>query len=308
MEQFFAEYAKVGEKVFEEESSDEEEKEEKGKDVEEDVEEDEYVCALLSTKTGKRKDIKSRLIGDMKEILDVVDKERSQVADIMRTIRESEGDKSKKNLAVMFLVQSGMRDSKEVGGEWLYAKINEINSYVSGTDFDVVPTMLKGLFQKCASYWTPQDLSEKLGTFPTSIELKPAEEKKGEEEEEDEVQIVLTEEEIQVKKVETKMKAYISKHTVMKKSKNGFPELGLPVTSKVINQKRVYPCPLEGCSKAFISPRTCDAHINRHLGYEYGPCGQCGYTNASRDSYDKHKCFSGLKTGGDEACVERTCC
>ena len=47
----------------------------------------------------------------------------------------------------------------------------------------------------------------------------------------------------------------------------------------------------------FVSPHTCDAHLNRHLGYEYGPCGTCGYTNASKDSYDKHKCFAGIKTG-----------
>ena len=47
-----------------------------------------------------------------------------------------------------------------------------------------------------------------------------------------------------------------------------------------------------------MSPHTCDAHLNRHLRYEYGPCGTCGYTNPSRDSYDKHKCFAGIKTGG----------
>ena len=48
----------------------------------------------------------------------------------------------------------------------------------------------------------------------------------------------------------------------------------------------------------FSGPQTCDAHINHNLGYEYGPCKTCSYTNASRDSYDKHKCFAGLKMGG----------
>ena len=47
-----------------------------------------------------------------------------------------------------------------------------------------------------------------------------------------------------------------------------------------------------------MSPLTCDANLNRHLGYEYGLCGKCGYTNASRDSYNKHKCFAGIKSGG----------
>ena len=64
------------------------------------------------------------------------------------------------------------------------------------------------------------------------------------------------------------------------------------------NNTRAYPCPLDNCQRAFVSPRTCDAHLNRHLRYEYSPCGTCGYTNPSRDSYDKHKCFAGIKTGG----------
>ena len=55
---------------------------------------------------------------------------------------------------------------------------------------------------------------------------------------------------------------------------------------------------LKIAKKAFVSPHTCDAHLNRHLGYEYGPCSTCGYTNASRDLYDKHKYFAGIKTGG----------
>ena len=85
----------------------------------------------------------------------------------------------------------------------------------------------------------------------------------------------------------------------MKKSKNGFPELGLVIKSvKLPNNTRAYPCPLDNCQKAFVSPHTCDAHLNRHLGYEYSPCGTYGYTNPSRDLYDKHKCFAGIKTGG----------
>ena len=83
------------------------------------------------------------------------------------------------------------------------------------------------------------------------------------------------------------------------KSGNGFPEVGLFVKSTVFpDGKQLYMCPLDGCAEGFVSPRTCDAHINRHLGYEYGPCTKCGHTNLSRDSYDKHKCFTGVKMGG----------
>ena len=105
-------------------------------------------------------------------------------------------------------------------------------------------------------------------------------------------------EEAKVHKAEVKLKAYIAEDMVVKQSKSGFSELGLPVTSKVVNHIRIWPCLLEGCSKVFSGPQTCDAHINRHLGYEYGPCKTYGYTNASQDSYNKHKCFVGLKIGG----------
>ena len=105
-------------------------------------------------------------------------------------------------------------------------------------------------------------------------------------------------EEAKIHKAEVKLKAYIAEYMVVKQSKSGFPELRLPVTSKVVNHIRIWPCPLEECSKAFSRPRTCDAHINHHLGYKYGPCKMCSYTNASQDSYNKHKCFVGLKTGG----------
>ena len=85
----------------------------------------------------------------------------------------------------------------------------------------------------------------------------------------------------------------------MKKSKNGFLELGLVTKSvKLPDNTCAYLCPLDNCQKAFVSPRTCDAYLKRHLGYEYGLCSTCGYTNPNRDLYDKHKCFAGIKTGG----------
>ena len=179
--------------------------------------------------------------------------------------------------------------------------MNEIKKYVVGTDFEMVPAMINGLFGKTSSYLMPQDLKRELGGEGEKIfdATVVGIEKKTAEKEEDEPDMhMLTEEEEKVRKAEVKLKAYLIKNTVMKRSSNSFPELGLPVTSKVINGIRLYPCPMEACKKGFKSPRTFDAHINHHVGYEYGPCKTCGYTNPSRDAYDKHKCFAGLKTGG----------
>ena len=287
--------------MFEESSEEEEEGKDKEEKYVEEEEEEEYVCAMLKSKAGKAKNVKGLLMKDLAKILDVVNKERLQVADIIHTIKESEKEKLKENISVMFLVQAGMRDKNNCGGEWLYAKVNEIKKYIVRTDFEMVPAMINGLFGKTASYLMPQDLKRELGgdaekIFDTTV---VGIEKKTEEKEEDQPDThMLTEEEEKVRKEEVKLKAYLVENTVMKRSSNGFPEIGLPVTSKVVNGIRLYPCPMKACKKGFKSPRTCDAHINRHVGYEYGPCKTCGYTNPSHDAYDKHKCFAGLKTGG----------
>ena len=256
----------------------------------------------MKVKSGEKGKVKKRMINDIKDILEEINKERSQVADIVRVVMETNDDEVKKGLGVMFLVQAGLRNAKEDPGEWLYAKINNMKQYLSGTDYDMVPTKLNGIFQKTASYWTPQDFRKELGSKYSREEQEECSKKmsvisKEEKDVEEEVK-GLTEEEKKIRKAEMRIKAIAAQKVNMKKSKNGFPELGLPVTSTIVNSIRVWPCPLEGCKKGFQSPRTCDAHLNRHLGYEYGPCSKCGYSNASRDSYDKHKCFVGAKTGG----------
>ena len=237
--------------------------------------------------------MKTKLIKDVSEILEVIQKERSQVADIVHVISESDGgEKMKGNLAVMSLIQ----------GEWLYCKINEIKKYILGTDFELVPHMLKGIFVKSACYFTPQDLKREIGDKVLSVTAKSSssvvEGITGDGDDGSSLKELMPEE-AKVCNAEVKLKVYIAEHMVVKQSKSGFPELGLPITSKV-NCIRIWPCPLEGCSKVFSRPRTCDAHINRHLGYEYKPCKTSGYTNVNRDSYYKHKCFVGLKMGGEK--------
>ena len=138
----------------------------------------------------------------------------------------------------------------------------------------MVPAMINGLFGKTASYLTPQDLKRELGGDAEKIfdATVVGIEKKTEEKEDDQPDMhMLTEEEEKVRKEKVKLKAYLVENTVMKRSSNRFPELGLPVTSKVVNGIRLYPCPMKACKKGFKSPCTCDAHINCHVGYEYDP-------------------------------------
>ena len=145
---------------------------------------------------------------------------------------------------------------------------------------------MKGIFAKCACYFTPQDLERETGDEVLSGTAKSCssvvEGITGDGGDSGSLK-ELTPKEAKVCKAEVKFKAYIVEHMVVKQSKSGFPKLGLPITSKVVNHICIWLCPLEGCSKAFSRPQTCDAHINCHMGYEYEPCKTCGYTNVSRD-------------------------
>ena len=292
LEQFFAEYREAGKKVFEDDTNDDEDKETVDEEGNGDsFEEEKYVKEILqgsdSAKQGDK--LKRKVQSDLKEVLQVTDKEQSQVANILHVLKESEGGKEKEQMGVMFLVQSAVKEKNLAAGEWLYNKITDMKKYVSGTDYKMVPHMFNGIFHHTATYYTPQDMLQMFPDIPVTVAVDASLEKEGPDK---------NPTDLLIKEEENKIKKNINLVN-MKKSKNGFPELGLVIKSiKLPDNTRAYPCPLENCQKAFVSPRTCDAHLNRHLGYEYGPCGTCGYTNASRDSYDKHKCFAGIKMGG----------
>ena len=297
VEQFFAEYGETGKKVFEEEDDEEEGEPEKqeGEEGDEEIEEQHVKSMLAPTELSGTK-LKKKLMADLREILDVTNQERSQVADILRVLKEGKEGNEQNDLNVMFLVQRSVADDKSPSGEWLYTKISEIKKYVSGTVFQSVVPMLRGIFHKTAAYYTASNLAELM---PESVEkgrkhgTVSVESEESKQAEDQQIAQIMAQEEICKKKMKG------MKLENMKKSKNGFLEMGLFVKSHVREDgKCAYACPLPICTKAFISPRTCDAHINRHLGYEYGPCRKCGYTNPSRDSYDKHTCFAGAKTGG----------
>ena len=109
VEQFFAEYGKVYEEVFNEDDDEEKEEKERGKEEgeveDENKAEDKHMDTIMQPETAlKVSDIKKTLLDDIKEILDVCNKERSQVADIARVVVESKENKEAENLNTMFLV------------------------------------------------------------------------------------------------------------------------------------------------------------------------------------------------------------
>ena len=176
LEQFFAEYGEAGKKVFEEDTDNDKDKE--TMDEEGNGEEEEKYVKNMMQGTDKGDKLKKKVQTDLKEILQVTDKEQSQVADILHVLKESEGGKEKEQMGVMFL--SALRETKTAPGEWLYNKIADMKKYLSGTDYEMVPPRLDAIFHKTATYYTPQDM---LQMFPdmaavgASLEKETLEEK-----------------------------------------------------------------------------------------------------------------------------------
>ena len=186
----------------------------------------------------------------------MVNKERSKVTDVIRASMESSEEDVRKSLSTMFLVQSCMEKLNEPPGEWLYTKIDNIKKYLTGTDMRRVLTMLNAIFKKTEAYYTPQDLVVKMecGGGKMSGEgsgIRGEKEKYEEDGKEGDDEKgygdgkeMISEKEMTIRKAELRIKAMASKMTNMKKSKNGFPELGLPITSIVLRGKQMYVCPL----------------------------------------------------------------
>ena len=180
LEQFFAEYREAGKKVFEDDTDDDKDKETIDEEGNGDsFEEEKYVKEILqgsdSAKQGDK--LKRKVQSDLKEILQATDKEWSQVADILHVLKESESGKEKEQMAVMFLVQSAVKEKNLDAGEWLYNKIANMKKYISGTDYKMVPHMLNGIFHHTAAYYTPQDMLQMFPDIPATVAVDASLEK-----------------------------------------------------------------------------------------------------------------------------------
>ena len=181
--------------------------------------EDAHVDNIMQPETAlKVSDVKKTRLNNIKEILDVCNKERSQVADIARVVVESEENKEAENLSTMFMVQSVIREKNIAPGEWLFSKIGKIQKYVNGTEYDIVPAMLRGIFSKTACYLIPQDLAKEMGVEALTGKCEEG---------------VCAGNENRVTAAENLAKKRLSKIKDFSKSGDGFPEVGLHFKSTV---------------------------------------------------------------------------
>ena len=193
--------------------------------------EDTHVDNIMQPETAlKVSDVKKTLLNDIKEILDVCNKERSQVADIARVVIESEENKEAENLSTMFIVQSVIREKNIAPGEWLFNKIGEIQKYVNGTKYDIVPAMFWGIFSKTACYLTPQDLAKEMGVEALTGKSEEV--------------VACASNEDRVTAAENLAKKRLSEMKDFSKSGDGFPEVGLHVKSTVLQMENDCTCAL----------------------------------------------------------------
>ena len=120
-----------------------------------------------------------------------------------------------------------------------------MKKYVSGTDYEMVPHMLNGIFHHTAAYYTLQDMLQMFPDIPVTVAVDASLEKES---------LDKYPTDSLIKEEENKIKENINLVN-MKKSRNGFPELGLVIKSvKLPDNTCAYPCPLENCQKSICEP------------------------------------------------------
>ena len=129
-------------------------------------------------------------------------------------------------LTLICLIHSAVTNKEEVSGEWMYSEIDEIKNLVVKTEFCLILDMLKEIMYPTMSYLTTQDI-EKLGILGSSLEKETKEEKKDLYKE--------INKKLRERAVDLENKGIVLKEG--KKSKLGFPELGLVVKSKMLDKK-----------------------------------------------------------------------
>ena len=220
-------------------------------------------------------------------VADEMDRIKVFLKDLADKIRSSEDSKELSlYIAKEFLKESakhaGGGDEKPMAGEWINMAITKIDAECDKTQLRMMNSLLKAVLFKIVPY----DISYPMPTrmrgevFQGISKDVPPQQEEVEEEEE-----MTQPEEIGERR-----------------GKRSKLSVGQYVVKSVTNEKgeRWWPCPMKeelDCGQTFRSSRKCGAHLNEHLNRVY-ECPACKYVTYSLDSYEKHKCFSGIKTHG----------
>ena len=140
------------------------------------------------------------------------------------------------------MVQSVIREKNIAPGEWLFSKIGEIQKYVHGTKYDIVPAMLRGIFSKTACYLTPQDLAKGMGVEALT----------GKSEE-----VVCAGNENRVTAAENLAKKQLSEMKDFSKSGNSFPEVVCMLKAQFFQMENDCTCALWMTARKVLLVHVC---------------------------------------------------
>ena len=149
------------------------------------------------------------------------------MGDILRVLDEGKDpEDTSLKLTSICLIHSAVTKKEEASGEWMYSKIDQIKNLVEKTEFGLIPDMLKEIMYLTMSYLTTQDI-KKIVIPGSSLEKEKKEENIDPYEE--------MNKKLRERAVDLEKKGIVLKEG--KKSKLGFPELGLVVNSRMLDKK-----------------------------------------------------------------------
>ena len=127
--------------------------------------EDEFITKFLNVKeededVQDEDSVKNEMKKKLKEVLNMIDKQRSKVGDIIRAIDEGKDTEERASkITSICLIHSAVTKKDEVSGEWMYCKIDEIKKCATKTEYELIPGMLKNIMHPTLSFHTAQDLA-----------------------------------------------------------------------------------------------------------------------------------------------------
>ena len=149
------------------------------------------------------------------------------MGDILRVVDEGKDpEDTSLKLTSICLIHSAVTKKEEVSGEWMYSKIDKIKNLAAKTEFVLFLDMLKEKMYPTMSYLTTQDIA-KIVIPGSSLEKEMKEENKD--------PYKKINKKLRERAVDLEKKGIVLKEG--KKSKLGFPELGLVVKSKMLDKK-----------------------------------------------------------------------
>ena len=100
-----------------------------------------------------KEEVKKEIKKKLKEVLGVINKQRSKAGDILRVVDEvKDAEDTSLKLTSICLIHSAVTMKEEGSVEWMYLKIDQIKDLAAKTEFGLISDMLKEIMYPTMSY------------------------------------------------------------------------------------------------------------------------------------------------------------